>query len=178
MLIEQLSTQYVSIRSTDSTATTFTAAAPAAAPPSEGVLLLPGTRQGGSQNCGIIIQPYGTGADNATFNMKVYGWRRTVTQNAPGTKSLWVASLYGSFTSLTLSAALPGVAGTDLAATKLFVDTITQVYPAEQGITCQTLSPAGDDPATIRMSLLGDQYIEIVFDLVTATAANALVARV
>lgn len=177
MLIQQLSTQYVPIRSTDSTATTFTAAAPAAAPPASGVLLLPGTPEGGAQNCGIIIQPYGTGADNATFNMKVYGWRRTVAQNRPGTTSLWVANLYGSFTGLTLSASLPGVAGTNLAATKLFVDAITQVYPVETGVTCQTISPGGDDPASIRMSLIGDQYLEIVFDLVTATAANALVAR-
>lgn len=123
----------------------------------------------GSMGSGVVlVTPYGAGADNTTFDMRVISWRQT-------TLLLWVPTIICQV-SCTLSAAV-GVAATDVLDTDRFADTIT-LGIGNAGIDCQVFSPANDTAGHVILDAKGASLVEITFDMTGATSGNALYAWV
>lgn len=139
---------------------------------------------GGLTPCHLLVLPYGTGDANDVFDLRVIGWRRIGSGQAPHT--LWVPSILAGLT-CTLGAGT-GVAGSPVVATEKLVDTITVTAGMEPTITADTTnqgtliisSPAGDLTAWALVPLYGVEKVELTFDMTTGdpTNANALVAFV
>ncbi|MFN4894202.1 MAG: hypothetical protein ACK5HO_00275 [Pseudomonadota bacterium] len=155
------------VRPTASTDLTFPARTPTlTAPTGAGVLQDPIV---GTQTPEWVqVVPFGDGADNSTFDLRVIGWK-------PTELGLWVPTLLAQ-AACTLSAAL-GVAATEVLNTQRFADTIalTQVLA---NVDSKLSSPANDTIASFQVETRGSVYLEILFDLGTATGANALVSWV
>jgi hypothetical protein len=116
----------------------------------------------------ILVLPFGTGADNATFLMRLYGWR--LISDASLT-ALWVPTILCQFT-CTLSTAV-GVAGAALIATERLADTLTA--NAMNNLSTVLVSNALDTPAYFQADIKGFPIIEATFNMnSSATAANAL----
>lgn len=114
----------------------------------------------------IQVMPFGTGADNTTFDMRIIGW------NAVSNGTLWVPTLLAGF-SCTLSAAV-GVAGSDVIATERFADTITAAsYNPTSG--AEAISPTGDVAGHVVVDVKGADVVQVVYDMTGATNANCLV---
>jgi len=145
---------------TDSTDTSFTAKAPTATEPSgAGVFNAEGCEE-------MQFFPYGTGADNDTFNIQVIGWRKY----GGGQTTLWIpveiATLACTFGTQV------GVANSDITTSHRFADTITltsgiAVIPSITANTC----------GYFLVDLSKYAKVEILFDRVLATACNALLAK-
>lgn len=128
-----------------------------------------------SKNRAMII-PFGTGADNTTFDMRVYGWYPVMgnTTFDPNTV-LWYPMLLGEF-NVTLSAQV-GVAGKVLVAADRLADTIAIASTsANQGVSVDVVSDANDTGAHLIIDLKGAWKLECTFDMTGATDGNALVA--
>lgn len=124
------------------------------------------SRQAGAviENNAILI-PFGAGADNTTFDMRVIGWE-TVSNG-----TLWVPVALAQY-SCTLCAAV-GVAGSDLIATDRFADTITAASWNPAGGT-EIVSPTGDLIGSIIMDMKAFTLYEINFDMTGGTSGNCL----
>ena len=163
-----VSSPFARARSANATDSSFPAFAPTATQPSgAGVLAPPGA---GWAPVRLIVVPFGAGADDSTFDIKVVGWRECA--------GLWVPCTLFEATA-TLSAAV-GVAGTGVLAAERFADTVSDPVAGKgtKGADCLILTPADDTPAQVILDARGSQFIQILFDLGTATGANALVAWV
>ena len=133
-----------------------------------------GTDTAGSaaQN-GLVIKPYGAGADNATFSLRVIGWRK-VDEGDPAT-SIWDPTVLVEL-ACTLSATPIGLAGKVIVATDLFADTITLTY-GNANVSNEIISPANNIAAHAVVDLKGFQKVEITFTTGgSATNCNALIA--
>lgn len=134
----------------------------------------------------MIIHPYGVGADDDAFDMKIIGWS-CIKSTTPQT-NLWVPAPIATFT-CTISTAV-GVAGAPVLNTERFADTIvmktavTQPLYTNQNATPATeysgsiliRSPADNTIGTIEMPLFGFQKLEFMFDQTTNTPTmNCLV---
>ena len=122
----------------------------------------------------VLICPYGTGANNTTFSMRVIGWRQTF----PGdSTSLWIPVTLGDFL-CTLSSACPGVASMTIVATEFFADTIALTgTTANAGVNVDVNSPANDTIGHILLDMSGFRKLELSFTTGgSATDANALIA--
>lgn len=147
-----------------------TTTAPAVANPPTGVFE-PSPGESGLHRAGpglLKLMFYGTGADNSTFNARVIGWAKVAVS---GSTTLWVPTVLAEYVA-TLSAAV-GVAGAALVATERFADTLSRTTGIEN-VSDQVLSPGADLPAHALVDAKGFTRVEVTFDLVTATAANAL----
>lgn len=113
----------------------------------------------------LDIQPFGAGADDSTFSMRVWGWRKT-----SGT-DLWVPKCICTL-DVVLSTAV-GVAGEDALNTDRFADAIT--LAATLGGMAILESVPANTPASAVVDVSPYELYELDFDLVTATSANALV---
>ena len=138
---------------------------------------------------GLILTPFGTGADNATFELKVWRVRRGL--GADNRVTDWELSLFG-FATCTLGTAV-GVAGGVVVAAEKFCDTVVwATAPGARpylgaGSALETAfgpGPAGaDSPAnhTAGRILIPDLFdawgVLIEFDLTGATAANCLIEQ-
>lgn len=124
-----------------------------------------------------FVKPFGAGANNATFSMRLIGWNRVYgrTGNDPNT-SVWDPTVLGEF-ACTLSSTPIGLAGKILIATDLFADTITVTgTTANQGVSVDVVSPANDTPAHLIIDIKGLQLLELTFTTGgSATSCNALV---
>lgn len=114
----------------------------------------------------LQLLPFGTGADNSTFNMRVVGLKAL----RSGGSVLWLPEIICDL-AVILSASV-GVAGADIVAAERFADSIALT----SGIAVLPLVPA-DTNARAILDISEYQKYEILFDLVTATAANCLVSR-
>lgn len=171
MLIETLATPWVKARETSSTASSFAAKIPTLTEPSgAGVFNL--GKDGALARNGLMALGYGTGADNATFDVKIIGWRSV----GLGTELIWIPTVLAGIT-CTLSA-ITGVAGGALVAADRVVDTMTLMTAlGTANVSVELVSPANDlDPAHAVVDLKGSGKIEVHFDLTGATAANLLLA--
>lgn len=163
-------TSYVSklsrVRATSSTDSTFPSKVPTVTAPSgDGVIGDP-IVQGAPDWVQVI--PFGDGADNATFDLRVIGWKVS-------DLGLWVPTILAQ-AACTLSAAV-GVASTEVLATQRFVDTMT-LTQVLTNVDSKLSSPTGDQVASFQVETRGCALIEITFDLGSATGANALVSWV
>jgi|LakMenEpi03Aug12_release.lakeMendotaPanAssembly.Ray.scaffolds.fasta_scaffold01277_41 hypothetical protein len=116
----------------------------------------------------VQIVPFGDGADNATFDLRVIGWKVS-------DLGLWTPTILGQ-AACTLSTAV-GVAGYEVIASQRFADTIvlTQV---QANVDSKLSSPANDTIGSFQLQTRGCVFVEVIFSLGTATGANALVAWV
>ncbi len=114
----------------------------------------------------IGIIPYATAANNVTFNMRVWGWKRFSILTDAQTPYLYVPRL------LLDVACTAGNIAAGLEATSFLADTITLT---KGDSTALLISNANDTVASIKLDIFGSNWIE--FDLNTnssATAMNAL----
>jgi hypothetical protein len=133
-------------------------------PVNDGVLSTIGPRDNPVSHNMLIVYPFGSGADNSTFDVRALGWRKTK-------NGLWVPSTLCEFNCI-LSAQV-GVAGADVVATERFADTIGS---PTVGIG-QPFSQSSDVAAGfMEIPVEGHSKVEVLFDLGTATGANALYA--
>lgn len=126
---------------------------------------------------GLMILPYGVGADNTTFSMRFIGWRRLGASNDP-TRYIWVGPIMlGEFNCI-IDSDLVGLAGRLIVATEFFCDTITlQGTSGNANISHEILSPAdGVTMAHVILDTKACDRVEPSFKVGTATSANALIA--
>jgi hypothetical protein len=116
----------------------------------------------------IQVIPFGDGADNSTFDLRVIGWKVS-------DLGLWVPTVLAQ-AACTLSAAV-GVAGTEVVAAQRFADTIT-LTQVLTNVDSKLSSPTGNLAASFQVETRGCALIEVTFNLGTATGANALVSWV
>jgi hypothetical protein len=153
------------VRATSSADATFPSRTPTATAPSgAGVVNDPIVGQETPE--WVQILPFGDGADNATFDLRVIGWK-------PTDLGLWVPTILAQ-AACTLSTAV-GANGFEVTASQRFADTIvlTQVLA---NVDSKLASPANDTPGSFQVQTRGSVLIEVIFDLGTATGANALVS--
>jgi len=163
-----LSLPYKVARATDSADTSFPSRVPTVTEPSgDGVVDIQGS---GVASTWLMLVPFGTDANNETFDVRVVGWRNVGT--------LWIPTILLQF-SATLGNVV-GVAGTDVLATHFLADTVSDPVAGmgSVGVNCQPSSPANDTPAHYLFDTRGCPKVEILFDLTGAAAANCLVAKV
>jgi hypothetical protein len=156
----------------NSTASSFTAKIPTATAPSgNGIFDLTDPQYGMGVNGRvpdrILVVPFGGNSNDETFDMRVWGWSRTV--GADGT-AVWLPQLLAQ-----LSVVLGNIDGSAIAANMLIADTITVTYGLadERTLGLSVMSPANDVPAAAYIGLRGCERIEFDFDLTgTGDAAN------
>lgn len=148
---------------TNSTATVFTAPEATTTKPSgAGVLDF-----GGNPPVWMRVLPFGTGADNSAFDLRLVGWSLV--------NSLWVPTILLQFTA-TLSTFV-GISGGDVTDLERFADTLSDPVSGmgTSGVTCHKCSPANNTPAFYLVDGMGCTLFRVDVDRDTATAGNALV---
>lgn len=159
--------RFVRARATDSADATFPSrVATTTAPSGTGVISSPFFGQRAPALAQII--PFGAGADNSTFDLQVIGWRPTF-------NGLWIPNVLVQ-AACTLCTAV-GVGTSDVPSTSRFVDTISLTLH-NANVDASVLSKTNDTIGSFVVDAKGCQLIEVIFDLGTATGANALVAWV
>lgn len=111
----------------------------------------------------IIVWPFGVGADDITFSMRIVGsWKGELS---------WGQSVLFSCTNVCSTAV--GVAGGDVLATDRYSDSITLVDGAAENIINTTTA---NTPALALVDMLGAQYIHFQFNMTGATSGNCMFA--
>lgn len=129
---------------------------------------------GGVVQNSLLIKPYGAGANNNTFSLRVIGWRKVI-EDGDDTMSSWDPTVLCEL-ACTLSSTPIGLAGKTIAATDLFADTIA-VVTGNAGVTLDVVSPTGDVAALAMVDLKGFQKVEITYTTgSSATNCNSLIA--
>ena len=150
----------------NSTATSFAAKVPTATKPSgTGIFdLLDYTsiglhpnRQGMSKFLDII--PFGTAANNVTFDMQVWGW--SVTNDAT---PLWIPQLL-----LVLNVVCGNITSTAMPTNTFMADTLTV---AKGDANAPKISPATEYSASVLVHLRGCELIEFEFDADAGASAS------
>lgn len=156
----------IKVRTLSSTDSSFPAKVPTTTQPSGAGVVGDPIVQGAPQ--WVQVVPFGEGADDSTFDLQVIGWKVS-------TLGLWVPTILAQ-AACTLSTAV-GVDGYEVTSSERFADTIslTQVLT---NVDSKVSSPAGNLVGSFQVETRGSAFIEVIFDLGTATAANALVSWV
>jgi hypothetical protein len=156
---------------TNSVADSFTAKVPTATKPSNvGVFDLLGAALGLGFPVEVPkfaqLMPFGSAAENVTFDMRLWGWSKT-TDHSP----VWVPQLLGLF-----AVTLGNIAATPFGANNFLADTIVVTKGANEasGSGSSVISTAGDTTASVLVGLRGCELIEFDFDKGTATDSNCL----
>ena len=166
MILAQLSTPFTRLLTTSATDTSFASKIPKVARPSGDAIIDLG--DGGAMACAsLLLQFFGEGADDTTFESRIIGWRRV----GHGTTELWVPMTLAEI-AVTLSTVV-GVAGRAVTADERFADTLT----LNTGIAAFFSGDANAQPATAIIDTMGCELAEPIFDLTGATNANCLYAR-
>ncbi len=183
MQLETLSRPFQKALTTNSAATSFASKIPTITEPAnDGVINL--VAGGNSVPQRMIVLPYGLGADNDVFDLRIIGWRH-IGAGPTAAAVLWVPTILAGLT-CTISAVV-GIALAPVIETERFADTITlTANTAEPTITAATTrqgtvlihSPTTDfAPAYAIVTLYGVEKVEFSFDPTTNTPTmNALIA--
>lgn len=116
----------------------------------------------------IQVIPFGDGADNSTFDLRVIGWKVS-------DLGLWVPTVLAQ-AACTLSSAI-GVNTYEVTASQRFADTIT-LTQVLTNVDSKLSSPTGNLIGSFQVETRGSTLIEVAFNLGTATGANALISWV
>ena len=147
-------------RTTNATATSFTAKIPKATEPSgAGIfnLLDQANGLGGGFFVPKYLQliPFGTDGNNDTFDMRLYGWNKL--EGA----AVWIPQLL-----IDVSVVLGDIAGTVIAADNFMADSLTVNDGAiDNGIWRSFIDCQEDMVGSVMVHTRGCQYIEFDFDL-------------
>ncbi len=116
----------------------------------------------------VQVIPFGDGANNSTFDLRVIGWKVSGL-------GLWVPTILAQ-AACRLSTAV-GVDTYEVTASQRFADviTLTQVLT---NVDSKLSSATGNLIASFQVETRGSTFIEIAFNLGTATGANALISWV
>lgn len=131
---------------------------------------------GGRIANGIKLLPFGVGANNVTFSLRVIGWEFTIDSIGSSlTVPVWVPVPLIEV-ACTVSSTPVGVASGYLTATDAFADTIAITgATGNQGVNCDVNSPANDTIASVYVDLKGCLMWEVIFTTGgSATSCNAL----
>ncbi len=170
-MLETLSVAFKKALATNSTQTSFASKIPTITEPTnDGVHDL--AKNGGVAPNGIVIVPYGLGADDNAFAMRIIGWRKI--GNDPLTW-LWIPVVIAELT-CTMSS-VTGIAGRQVLNTEFFCDTLALVT-GNDDVSIDIVSPTGNVVAHAVVDAKGFQKIEFSFDMTTGnpTSANCLFA--
>lgn len=174
MTIDVLAMEYLRGLVTSSTDTSFTAAEqnPTGTKPAASTTRAVFDRgPGRNERNSLVLLPFGGDADNDQFSLKVVGWNR-VGPKAQNGLDLWVSVLLAEI-AVTLSSAIPGVAGRQVVATELFADTLSLT----SGLAVLYQGTADIDLARAEVPVDGYEIVEVFFDLTTGgDRANFLYA--
>lgn len=128
--------------------------------------------EGGDLPKRVLIQPISVGANDDTYTLNVYGWRRIGRGNGQSFHPI----LLGGFACT--AGAKTGIAGADVDNLHFYADTITMT--ANYGVANVTnviISPALDDYATIELYTRGCPILSFLMALgTTPTGLNCLLA--
>ncbi len=120
---------------------------------------------------GLVIKPYGAGADDATMSVRVIGWSYLIEDNVIGTAG-WDPTVLVEL-ACTLSTVV-GVAGLLVINTDRFADTLALTY-GNDDVSVDIVSPANNVAAHAVVDLKGFQLVEFTFTTgASATSCNAL----
>ena len=108
-----------------------------------------------------VIYPIGTGDDNATLHMNLWGWRRFI-ESPDANTEIWKPIFIGLF-SMTLSTSI-GVAGTPQLATERDVDTII-ASNNNSLIVVNVHSPTDNTPGFILLDTIGFRFLQAEWDI-------------
>lgn len=129
-----------------------------------------------SQN-GLLIVPYGAGADNSTFSLTVYRWapiklRASPIQVVPALEQ-WLAVPLCTI-ACTISTGTTGIAGGILTTTALFCKTLAVTY-GNANVSVEPITTAAGYIASFLVDVKGAPLIEVWGDRAgSATSFNAL----
>lgn len=163
----------------NSTATGFTAktALRSTAPSGNTVMPVAAPGGGGQTPKRMRIYPYGLGASNDVFSMRVFGWYRYNRESGTvGKTTLWMPAQIGEF-SCTLGT-FAGLADSPVLNTELFCDTISIVATVGEATytanttrtgTAMLYSPANDMPAWVEIPIGAPEFLEFDWDQTTNT---------
>lgn len=180
MLLETLTRTWTKARSVNQTSSSFVSKVPTTTEPlgdagtATGACVFDlGLVPGGVVQNSLLLMPYAIGADNVTFSVRVFGWRRAgpASADGSGTLPLWIPTLMCELACT--ASAFVGVAGAYVLNTGRFADTLTLTTgdAAAVGI----VSPTGDVAGHAMLDLKGSQKLELTFSTGgVATSCNAL----
>lgn len=137
-----------------------------------------GGKDGSTAPAGLLVVPYGLGANNDGFSVRVIGWSRVKDRSTSNLLDLWVPVRLCEVACLMGTAV--GIVGSAVLATEAFCDTLTLVTNmGTQGTNVDVVSPQDNSVGHFLVSLKGVQKVELVFDNTTNTPSmNALLAFV
>lgn len=165
-------------RGVNSNDASFPSRVPTTTAPLFAVATAAGTQQvipigpGVSANSAVIV-PYGLGASNDAFNLRVLGWREV---RGEGVLTLWVPVVLCELACTV--GATTGVAASAVLNTELFVDTLSLTY-GNDDVSIDIVSNAADLIAHFAVAIKGFQAIELIFDQSTnSPTMNALVSLI
>ncbi len=131
---------------------------------------------GGPVQNNMMIEFFGAGADDTTFDARLVGWSPLQTDRAAVVSDetqIWIPTVLFQV-NVTLSTQV-GVAARAVIETDRFADTIVLVTgTANAGVGIDIRSPANNTIASLMVDLRGFMKAELIFDLTGATNANAL----
>ena len=110
----------------------------------------------------LNVIPFGDGANDTTFDMRVWAWSKTVQLD----DVVWIPQLL-----VQLNVTLGDIDAAVIAASNLLADTIAI---AAGDADAALISPANDTTASILVHLRGAEKVEFDFDMTGATSGNAL----
>lgn len=169
-LIDVRPNQFRKLLATDATSTSFTAPTERTSRPADaGVMDLQGSDSASRDRIpsAVMVVPYGAGSDNATLELRIYGFRPVGTT--------WTPYLLAQVT-CTLCATT-GVSGGTVGTGNRYVDTVTLATGYNANVGVEVVSPANDTPAHIVVVTKGSPVLLFDFDMTGATSANCLVAE-
>lgn len=183
MFIETLSQSFRQARSVDQTSAAFVSKVPIAGLLPLGdanngtgsAIIEAGSLIGVTAQNKLNIVPFGTGADDSTFSVRVICWRKF------GNDALtWIWVPVNLVELLCTICTVPGVAGTLVDGTHNFCDTIVVTTGSALGgeLANESInSPGNNTIAHAVIDMKGAQFIELSFSTGnSATAANALLS--
>jgi hypothetical protein len=114
----------------------------------------------------LAVYPFGSGADNSTFDLYLVGWRLVGT--------LWVPAVLLEFTATLCT--FVGVAGSDVLDTERFADTLGDpgTNLGSKGVDAQQHSPANNTPGFYLVDPCGCAVFKPLFNMGSATGGNCL----
>lgn len=132
---------------------------------------------GRSERNRVLVVPFGVGADDTTFSLRVIGWRKAYDRDKAerDDTAIWVPVKLVEV--LCTHCTSVGVAGTIMATTDRFCDTIALTgTTANDDVDVSITSPADNTIGHFALDLKGFQKVEFTFTTGgSATAGNALV---
>lgn len=155
---------------TSSAATAFTAQIPKATEPSgAGVfdLLSKSLGWGGGVVVPSYVQliPFGTDANDETFDFRLWGWSKV------GVSSLYIPQLL-----IDVSVILGNISGTAIAASTFMADTLTvNDGPIDNGPWRSFIDAQEDLSASVLVHTRGCRYVSFDFDMITAASGNCFI---